>query len=182
MPQRAKLSLAKLPISNHHGGGGNKRINTVRSLSQHHLNESDPSPSDFDDSTMLPLRLLAGGLAGDVANGGFPSSTYRVLHPPGTHSVGSLRCSPNESAVRMKRKTTKNSIDSSGNYYRITTKRNCSFESIEKENHHPSTSTATINNVDNAHAIVAATATSSAKKKIPSLSDNNLNVTDLSHS
>ena len=124
MPHRAKLSLAKLPLTNH-----GKRHNTVRSLSQHHLNESDPS-SDFDDS--MPIRLLAGPGGPEVVTSGFPTS-YRVLHPPGTHSVGSLRCSPNESAVRMKRKTNKNSIDSSGNYYRITTKRNCSFESIEKD-------------------------------------------------
>ena len=122
MPQRAKLSLAKLPLNNQ-----GKRLNTVRSLSQHHLNESDPA-SDFDDP--MPLRLLAGPGGPEVS--GFPPS-FRILHPPGTHSVGSLRCSPNESAVRMKRKTTKNSIDSSGNYYRITTKRNCSFESIEKD-------------------------------------------------
>ena len=98
-----------------------KRHNTVRSLSQYHLNESADPSSDFFDP--MQIRLLAGPGGGPDAadvSAGFLAS-YRVLHPPGTHSVGSLRCSPNESAVRrnMKRKTTtsKNSIDSSGNYY-----------------------------------------------------------------
>ena len=142
----------------------------MRSLSQHHLIESDPS--EFDDPPMPLWFQAAPGEA--TSGGGLPTSSYRMMQPPCTHSVGSLRCSPNESAVRhLRRKITKNSMDSSGNYYRITTKRNYSFESIEKEHSVTSNNSSSNNNPQGPNNNFNA-------RKTPSSSDTNgaLNVAE----